>query len=221
MINILTRTSERPFEFERLYKSIKGQKNNTLRYRHIVCYENDEDLTYLKKYEDIDYFKTDRREIYEKYLSLNFMLNVNNPNCFIHNLYVNELMDEVKEGYIIIIDDDDLLYNDKTFDVIEEIINEIDEDTVAFVQMVHPNSRRIPHISKIKQKEVVRGDIGAPCVIFNSKYVSDDLRWEGWRAADFQFIKKLSEKAIKQKWYEKPIVQVLDSGNQYEKLKKF
>jgi len=157
MINILTRTSERPFEFERLYKSIKGQKNNTLRYRHIVCYENDEDLTYLKKYEDIDYFKTDRREIYEKYLSLNFMLNVNNPNCFIHNLYVNELMDEVKEGYIIIIDDDDLLYNDKTFDVIEEIINEIDEDTVAFVQMVHPNSRRIPHISKIKQKEVVRG----------------------------------------------------------------
>ena len=46
MINILTRTSERPFEFERLYKSIKGQKNNTLRYRHIVCYENDEDLTY-------------------------------------------------------------------------------------------------------------------------------------------------------------------------------
>lgn len=220
MINILTRTSERPIEFEKLYKSIKSQKNNTLKYKHIVCYENESDLEYLKKYEDLEIFRVNRKEIYDKYNEKGFLLNPNNPNCFIHNLYVNELMDRVDDGYIIIIDDDDLLYSDNTFNVIEEILNEINEDTIAFVQMVHPNTRRIPHITKIKEKQVVKGDIGAPCVIFHSKYVSNDLRWKGWRAADFEFLKKLSEIAIKQIWYEKPIVQILQSGNQYEKLKK-
>jgi hypothetical protein len=219
IINILTRTSERPKEFERLYKSIKSQKNNTLKYRHIVCYENDSDLEYIKKYDDITAFRVNRKEIYEKYRDMGYHLNVNDPNCFIHNLYINELMDKIEEGYIIIIDDDDILYSDETFNDIEYIINDIDEDTIAFVQMVHPNTRRIPSDGRIDKKEIFKGDIGSPCIIFHSKY-SKEIRWGGWRAEDFKFLTEINKISKKQKWYHKRIVQVLESGNQYEKLKK-
>lgn len=219
MINILTRTSDRPEQFKRLYDSIKSQKNDTLRYRHIVCYENETDLDYLKDYKDIDLLRLDRKEIYEKYKEMEFKLNPNDPNCFIHNLYINELMDMVNEGNVIFIDDDDLLYNENTFNQIEFILNDIDEDTIAFVQMVHPNSRRLPHINNVKNKNVVRGDIGAPCIIFNFKYCNE-FRWDGWRAADYRFLTEISNKINKQKWYDIPIVQVLESGNQYHKIKK-
>lgn len=219
MINILTRTSERPEEFKRLYDSIKSQKNNTLKYRHIVCYENDSDLDYIKKYDDITAFGVNRKEIYDKYKDMGYQLNANNPNCFIHNLYINELMDKVEEGYIIVIDDDDLLYNDETFNEIESIINDIDEDTIAFFQMVHPNTRVIPSRGRIDKKEIVRGDIGTPCIIFNFKYVKE-IRWGGWRAEDFRFLTEINKISKKQKWYHKKIVQVLESGNQYEKIKK-
>lgn len=219
MLNILTRTSNRPDEFERLYQSIKNQKNNTLIYKHIVCYENDEDINYLSKYDDIEIFRVNRKEIYVKYKDKGFNLDHNNPNCFIHNLYMNELMDKVDEGFIIFIDDDDYLYNDDVFDDIEKILKDIDVDTLAVVQMAHPNTRKLPHKSFIERKEIRQGEIGTPCVIFNSKYVSHELRWEGWRAHDYHFIVKLNQMIPKSKWYEKTIVQIPSMGNQYEKLK--
>ena len=150
---------------------------------------------------------------------MGYQLNVDNPNCFIHNLYVNELMDKVEEGYIIIIDDDDLLYSDETFNEIESIINDIDEDTIAFVQMVHPNTRIIPSGGRVDKKEIFRGDIGTPCIIFHFKYVKE-IRWSGWRAEDFRFLTEINKISKKQKWYHKKIVQVLESGNQYNRLKK-
>lgn len=215
MLNILTRTSNRPEEFDRLYKSIKNQKNNTLSYKHIVCYENESDLHYLKKYNDLEIFRVKRREIYDKYKD-KYHLNNDNPNCFLHNLYCNELMGKVIDGFIIFIDDDDFIYNDNVFYEIEQILNDVDEDTLIMVQMVHPNGRLIPHRSRIHKFEIIQGDIGTPCVIFNKKYVSDKIYWNGWRASDYHFIKKLNDVIPNKKSYELPVVKVVNIGNNYE-----
>ena len=50
LINILTRTSNRPIGFKNCELSIKNQTYKNI--KHIVSYDNDNDLTYLKETEN-------------------------------------------------------------------------------------------------------------------------------------------------------------------------
>ena len=183
LINILTRTSNRPKAFDKNFKSVLNQTYKNI--RHIVSINDDHTEKYVKEY-DVDYIKIDR----ERIISEDQSPNPNTGDYSPHNLYFNQLIKEVKDGWVMFLDDDDYLSDN---DGVERIVNLLpDEDTMAIFQMMFPNGRPLPPINILNQPPTL-GTIGSPCVLFHSKWV-DGINWDGWKCGDFRFIEKLYNK---------------------------
>ena len=184
LLNILTRTSNRPNAFELNKTTIRTQTYPNI--RHIVCVDDELSENYVKQYNDVDYIVIDREEIIKNDNSVNPNTGKYSP----HNLYFNKLMDEVNEGWVMILDDDDRLSNSKS---IEKIMDKIEgEDSMVIFQMRFPNNRPIPSNGSLKQRPRI-GNIGSPCIVFHSKHL-EGVKWDGWKCGDFRFIEKIYNK---------------------------
>ena len=203
LINILTRTSNRPKGYKICENSINSQSYNNI--NHIVSYDNDKDLKYLDKCENK--VKINRSEIIKNDTSKN----PNNPNFWFspHNLYCNKLLDEVKEGWVMFLDDDDMLY-DKS--VIEKIVNNIvDEDTILIWKMRYPDGRYLPDNHSFKTETIRLGGIGSPCFLFHSKYKNESY-WDAYKCGDYRFLEKLYKKIPNKKWINEIFIQLNNNG---------
>ena len=184
LVNILTRTSNRPNAFEINKMTVRTQTYENI--RHIVCVDDEVTEDYVKHYNDVDYIVIDREEIIKNDTSVNPNTGKYSP----HNLYFNQLIGEVKEGWVMILDDDDRLVNSK---VIDDIMGKLpDDDTMAIFQMRFPNGRPIPANGTLNGAPIL-GNIGSPCVMFHSKYLVG-IEWDGWKCGDFRFIEKIFNK---------------------------
>jgi len=204
LINILTRTSNRPNGFDMCVNSIKKQTYENI--NHIVSYDDDLDLNYINNY-NVSKIKINREEIIKNDKSVN----PNNPSFWFspHNLYCNSLLDEVKDGYIMFLDDDDMLLHEN---VIEVIVNNIvDEDTILIWKMQYPNGRCLPDNNSFKTKSIRLNGIGSPCFLFHSKY-KDESTWDAYKCSDFRFLKKLYKKIPNKEWINEILIQLNNSG---------
>lgn len=185
LINILTRTSNRPNGFERNVACIKAQTYDNI--RHIVAYDNDDDLSYINLYDGIDLVKIDRKYLIDndKYI------NPNTGKYSPHNMYFNQMMEHVEEGWVIYLDDDDFFTKST---VIQEIVNEINkhnDDTLIVWQFKLGNDLVLP--KKLDKHNPPRiGGIGGSCIAFNIKY-KHLSEWDSWKCSDYRVIKKLYE----------------------------
>jgi len=205
LINILTRTSNRPNGFKICQESISKQTYKNI--NHMVSYDNDDDLKYLNNYPNIKKVKIDREEVIKNDKSVN----PNNPNFWFspHNLYCNSLLDEVKDGYIMFLDDDDMLLHEN---VIEVIVNNIvDEDTLLIWKMQYPDGRLLPDNNSFKTKSIRLGGIGLPCFLFHRKW-KDLYRWDAYKCGDYRFLEKLYKKIPNNKWINSPFIKLNNSG---------
>jgi len=203
LINILTRTSNRPIGFKICEESITSQSYTNI--NHIVSYDNDEDLKYLDNCENK--VKINRSEIIKNDTSKN----PKNPSFWFspHNLYCNKLLDEVNEGWVMFLDDDDMLY-DKS--VIEKIVNNIvDEDTILIWKMRYPDGRYLPDNSSFKTETIRLGGIGSPCFLFHSKY-KNDSSWDAYKCGDYRFLEKIYKKIPHKKWINEIFIQLNNNG---------
>ena len=134
LINILTRTSNRPAGFRLCRQSIVNQTYKNI--KHFVSYEDEKSLEYINDQEIIK-IKVEKEK---KGLIKNEKGYLYAP----YNLYLNKLISNIKEGWILFLDDDDNLFHNK---VIEEVVKEIqkgDEDTIYIWQMRYPNGLVLP-----------------------------------------------------------------------------
>lgn len=204
-INILTRTSNRPKGFERLRASIESQTFKNI--RHIVSYDDNNDLSYLKENSGYDLFYMDREKLIESYNGEVF----SHPRYFLspHNLYLNELLKEVKEGWVIFIDDDDYLYNAS---VLEHLSQHLTDDTdLVFTRMKFGNNRVIPSDKVFKKQKIVFQDIGGSC--FVSHYnISKKIQWDMFKCSDFRYIKKIKNISKKTKWVNQIVIIAPSAG---------
>jgi len=210
LINILTRTSNRPNGFDICVNSIKNQTYENI--NHIVSYDNDLDLNYINNY-NVTKIKINREEIIKNDKSVN----PNNPNFWFspHNLYCNSLLDEVKDGYIMFLDDDDMLLHEN---VIEVIVNNIvDEDTILIWKMQYPDGRLLPDSNSYNTKKIRLGGIGSPCFLFHSKW-KDFYRWDAYKCGDYRFLEKLYKKISNNKWINSPFIKLNNSGGLGKKI---
>ncbi len=208
--NILTRTSNRPNGFDRCYNSIKNQTYKNI--NHIVSYDDDKDLYYLDNY-DVSKIKINREEIIKNDTSID----PKNPNFWFspHNLYLNVLLEHVSDGWIIFLDDDDMLLSDT---VIEEINNFlVDEDTMLIWQMRYPNGMILPNNSDYKLKKIRLGGIGGSCFTFHSKW-KNTSEWDAYKCSDYRFLEKIYEKIPNKIWLEKPVIQLNNNGGHGKKV---
>lgn len=170
--NILIRTSMRPEFFKLCINSILTQKYNN--YHIYICYDNTESLSYLNQYKltkNITFFfiENDSTEKYK------------------FNLYNNTLMDMVNDGFIMFLDDDDVLTHNLCLKIINE--NIIDENSILIWKFMRPDKLVYPkNIYDIKI-----GEIDTTSLCFNCKY-KNLSKWSDKQCGDFYFYSELFRK---------------------------
>jgi glycosyltransferase involved in cell wall biosynthesis len=182
LINIITRTSNRPNGFARCCESIDKQTYKNI--NHIVCIDNPADADYVKANNRIPIL-VDREKLISEDKSIDPMVGSYSP----HNLYFNEIQKEVKEGWVVYLDDDNFFSTEHS---LQEIINQIETsspDSMIFWRIFFAGQFVIPEmIDRFNPPKLYHIDSG--CFAYHSKYINDAI-WDGWKCADFRVISKL------------------------------
>lgn len=168
-INILIRTSNRPEYFDICIKSILEQKYTN--YRIIICYDKDESLVYLNEYKE-----NCKVEIYP--------IQIDSSEKYKFNLYCNFLMEQVKEGWIMFLDDDDKLSHDNVFNIINS--NILDENELLVWNFFRPDKLIFPE----NTNNILLGQIDTCSFCFHSKFQNAE-KWGDKQFGDFAFFSKL------------------------------
>jgi hypothetical protein len=166
-LNILIRTSNRPEYFKQAINSIINQ--NYKNYKIYVSYDKKESLEYLKEYNNINIIE----------------MNLNNPNKYKFNLYNNYLMDQVEDGYILFLDDDDIYIHNNVFNIIND--NLISKDDFLIWKFMRPDKLIYP------KSNIKLGNIDTTSFSFHSNYKSL-ARWGDKQCGDFRFVNMLLSK---------------------------
>jgi len=184
LINILIRTSNRPNYFANCMKSIQAQTYTN--YRLIVSYDDEKDLKY------INYFQNDNFDVVKvNTISIKDIPDTKESGFYKspYNLYLNTLMNEVKEGWILYLDDDDK-FTSKTS--LRTIINHIqNEDNLILwrVLVYIPHKVIVPDCANFGNEPRLC-NIGGSCVLFHNKYIKE-AQWDGYSCGDYRVISNL------------------------------
>ena len=164
IFNILIRTSNRKEYFKTCYESILKQ-NFKGKINIFVSYDNKETLKYLKEYNDLNIIKCEKGD--KKYS---------------FNLYCNDLLKEVKEGWIIFLDDDNKFINYNCLSLISDKIANTNE--LIIWKFIKPDK-------VIKPQEIFKkGEIDTSCFCFN--YLNKDKsEWIDEKCSDFYYFNNL------------------------------
>jgi hypothetical protein len=123
------------------------------------------------------------------------------------------LLDQVEDGWILFLDDDDHLYHNK---VLEEIVSNLqqnyDEDAMYVWQMRYPDGRVLPTNQQIGNQVIKKNYIGSPCFLFHSTY-KNDVHWDAYKGSDFRFLQQLLKKIPKKVFIPKVMVQINNLGD--------
>ena len=160
-INILTRTSNRPNGFRQCYESVNRQTYTHI--KHYVSYDNEKTFSYLEDFNIIPVKVSVKKKDKPK---VDAQGNLYAP----YNLYCNELLDKVEDGWVIFLDDDDRLFNDNVLYGIAKLISNCSKNTLIIGRMRYPNGKLIPSRESIEAEIIKQNDIGSPCVVFHSKF---------------------------------------------------
>jgi len=173
-LNILTRTYRRPNSFAVCRKSITDQVYNPrltpVIVNHIVgCQEK------CEYYPEAMLFKPRKEEVRS------------------HNLYMHDLAEAVKEGWVMYLDDDDMF---KENTAVEQIIHSINHEDqlllwrVSIGRIIVPNNQHFG-------VDIVKGHISGIGFAFHSKHLP--APWKARLAGDYYVIKHFAER-LEIKW---------------------
>lgn len=206
LINILTRTSNRPRGFLNCYLSIKEQTYANI--KHFVAYDENSCLEYLNDLNiqlvNVTQLKSD----------LNSKEADSEGNLYApYNLYCNALLDKVDDGWVIFLDDDDHLLHNKVIEEIVAIIlkNKSINDLYLW-QMRYPDGRVLPLDRQIDKEIIQKNYIGSPCYMFHSSH-KDKVRWDSYKAADYRFLMQLKEELPNHIFIKKIVAQINNYGD--------
>jgi hypothetical protein len=204
IINILTRTSNRPNGFKKNRESILNQTYKNI--NHIICTDDKNSIPYIEENGITNYLLVNKEELIENDKSIDPKTGRYSP----HNLYFNEMIKLVESGWIIYLDDDDKFIDNTCVEQIVNIINNNDDDTIIYWRMLYGNGNFLPKDMSNNAKPIL-GGIGSPCFTFNIKY-GKDILWDGWKCGDFRVIETLHKIIPKKVWYPKNLIYIPSAG---------
>lgn len=173
IINILTRTGNREKYFTLLKNSVLEQtyiKN----IKHLKSNDN-LNCSYLKN--EIDVFP------------VNTIKKTRN-NAF-YNLYLNELLNEVNEGWIIILDDDSKLIDNTFIEKLASVCEKANNKDVLIYQSKIV-STVLPYKRQMLDKKIIIGDIDMACFCFHYS-LYNEIKFDERRCGDYNFLKKIQD----------------------------
>jgi hypothetical protein len=192
LINILIRTSGRPNYFKDCIESIYKQKYKN--WNIIVGCDDKGSKKYIQPH---------------KCVLVNYDIDEKIPNPpnsieygikFKYNLYINELQKYVFDGYIMYLDDDDILYNNESLTNISNGLKSNDYD-LAFYRVQFPN-RLVPSDENFKKQIPIMKDVSGLGFIFKNEIKVD---WTPYKRGDYRVAKELNEISKKTLWLDKTI----------------
>jgi len=174
---------------------------------HIVSYDNDKDLEYLNLYDDIVKVRVNTSQLVRDFADdprrpseTPYGGDPHSP----HNLYCNSLLEKVEDGWVMFLDDDDII-NDSG--ALEKIVSYIEnEDTIVYWLITLPG-REICGLRTFAQEAPVLYDIGSPCFLFHSKWKHNSW-WDEWKCSDCRFGDRLHKVIPNKEWVPESFVQV-------------
>jgi glycosyltransferase involved in cell wall biosynthesis len=192
LVNILTRTSGRPKYFKNCINSIKKQTYSNI--NHIVSIDDDKSEEYVKKYTN-NYIRVKK---YEGKIPL-LDKETGARRAAPYNLYLNDLRNEVKDGWIMFLDDDDMFLEDNA---IEEIINLIDNNNQIVFWKVKFPERIIPQKKLFDNKIIALNHFSMIGFMYH-KIHDNKADFDYFSGGDFHFISQLAPKIPTSLWVDK------------------
>lgn len=171
LFNVLIRTSNRPENFKECIKSILNQKYKN--YKVYICYDKKESLSYLEKYKSNNQLKY-------------FFVHTTSKEKYKFNLYCNQLMDKVKKGYVVFLDDDDMFCHDQVFNILNYCM---DDESLLIWKFFRPDKIIYPRNIKI----INLGEVDTTSFCSNIKNYKNCLWWDK-QNGDYNFINQVMEK---------------------------
>jgi len=115
---------------------------------------------------------------------------------FPYDSYLKIAERAVKGGWIMYLDDDDVLYNNEVLDRLSKVILDHDEDTFHINTFEYPDGSQIPDLNRRQVYKVgfpfVHRQISSVSMLFHSKYM-DYTYWDEWSSSDFRCAVSLRE----------------------------
>lgn len=199
MINILVRSHNRPEEFKKCIESIRVQLFKKI---HVIA-AVDNQATHEYAFQTLT----------KSGLSFEIArVESNGALPYSWNLYCNTLKDRVTWGWFFYLDDDDWLISRQCLQSIAGYLNDPSHGVICqFRRGKRPKPQNlIVEKGFVKPDSIIKGKIGGSAIILHHthKNLAD---WDGNRAADYRFIKAVSEK-LPLKFYPIVLVQTGNSG---------
>lgn len=170
-INILTRTGNRPNYFHVLKESILTQNYPNI--RHIKSNDNPK-CKYLDNEIDVIYVKKGSK------------------NTF-YNLYLNNLLQNVNEGWIIILDDDCKIIHDKAIENIAKVCsNSKPNEVIIYQNKIHEKGTVLPINKHMIHNIILAGYIDMCCFCFHYT-LFQDIKFTDKRMGDYYFLDEIKK----------------------------
>ena len=189
LVNIITRTHNRPKYFKNCRESILNQSHKNI--NHVVGSDTDCDYydNYIKlKLQDVQFPAAE----YGSYQA---------P----WNLHLNELQKHVKDGWVMYLDDDDKFVSNES---LKMIMNNIENEDQMLLWRVDINGWIVPPNESFGK--IVAGQISGIGFMFHSKHLPVD--WGSWNFGDYRVMTQLAKK-LKEKWINVVLTQTQGKPN--------
>tara|TARA_R110000772_G_scaffold244643_1_gene357825 strand:+ start:715 stop:1713 length:999 start_codon:yes stop_codon:yes gene_type:complete len=141
---------------------------------------------------------------------------------FPYESYMKMAEKRVKEGWVMYLDDDDILYDNNSIELLVENIVTHDIDTIHWFQCYDPSYANETHQTDngLFPRKYILGhlendyppalhSINSSTFIFHSKYL-EYTAWEGWYGDDFRTAASLAERIDKNNSIYNPIVNLIN-----------
>lgn len=194
MLNILIRTSEREDSFARLIDDIVNQTIDKSLLRVLVSQDTD------KEYPE--------RILSESGLSHNIIRVDKGSGDGFYNLYLNDLLKEVNDGWVLIIDDDDFIYGNNALEVLYRQLR--DRSKIYLFKILLDGIHEIPRKAEYGKSGVVRGQISMSGFSIHSSQIGK-VWFEQTRGGDYYFVMNMLKK-IQPKWINHIVVSTGNLG---------
>ena len=202
IINLVTRTCNRPIFFSECQQSIQIQTYPNELIKRYVTFDDEDDLDgYIQKYNNLIVMEMEREKR-------------KNQNHFPYHSYLNEVIKHLGEngsGWVIILDDDVQLANSDSLEILTKTIQANGDDTSKmFIWKCQYNDKVVPSEQSFR-KIPKAGDFHISCFAFHTKQASE-VEFETKKGAECDVVAKLFNK-LTCVWIDKILTQTTISGN--------
>lgn len=126
-----------------------------------------------------------------------------------YDLYLNDVMEQIDDGWIFIVDDDKVL---PTPNVLTLIAEHISDENTLIVGQYGMKSRKVPDGELWGKVPFTRAHIDMSCVVFHTKHKSA-ARLDGHGAGDWRMANRLAALPLNLVWIREPLTVADNNGN--------